>query len=179
MRQNGTSSGCASWWTTCWTWRGWKAVRPSRLCSEVAGFLEPQARERQVTLRQATDGEVPTTVEVDRKQIQRAVTNLVTNAIKFSPPGTDVWVVLRDGGDSLFIDVVDSGPGVPMEERERIFTRFYRASNTREHISGTGLGLPIVRQIAELHGGTAEILPSEHGAYFRISLPVTSPAVYQ
>ncbi|MEX2373470.1 MAG: ATP-binding protein, partial [Dehalococcoidia bacterium] len=49
--------------------------------------------------------------------------------------------------------------------------RFYRASNTREHVSGTGLGLPIVRQIAELHGGAAALLPTDRGAYFRITLP--------
>jgi signal transduction histidine kinase len=83
-----------------------------------------------------------------------------------------VWVVLRDGGDSLYIDVADSGPGIPPEERERVFTRFYRATNTREQAPGTGLGLPIVRQIAELHGGRADLLPTDQGAYFRITLPL-------
>jgi two-component system, NtrC family, sensor histidine kinase KinB len=145
---------------------------PARLCQDVLDFLGPQAQARRVALRLAVDGAIPRSIDVDGRQLQRAVTNLVTNAIKFSPPDTDVWVILRDGGASLFIDVADSGPGVPAEEQERIFTRFYRASNTREQYSGTGLGLPIVRQIAELHRGTAEVLPSERGAYFRITLPV-------
>lgn len=145
---------------------------PVALVRDVLQFLQPQAQAKQVAVRDAVDGEVPASIEVDRKQIQRAVTNLVSNAIKFSPEGTDVWVVLRNGGEWFYIDVADSGPGVPLEERERIFTRFYRASNTRERITGTGLGLPIVRQIAELHGGRADLLPTEQGAYFRITLPV-------
>ncbi len=149
---------------------------PVQLCRDVCDFLRPQADEKQVVVRDAIDGEIPQVIEVDGRQFQRAVTNLVTNAIKFSPPGSTVWLVLRDGGDHLFIDVADAGPGVPAEEQERVFTRFYRASNTRDTISGTGLGLPIVRQIAEMHGGTAEILPTERGAYFRITLPVSSRA---
>ena len=147
---------------------------PIQLCRDVCDFLRPQADEKQVVVRDAVDGDIPQVIEVDGRQIQRAVTNLVTNAIKFSPAGSTVWLVLRDGGDRLFIDVADAGPGVPAEEYERVFTRFYRASNTRDKISGTGLGLPIVRQIAEMHGGTAELLPTEQGAYFRITLPVAS-----
>lgn len=149
---------------------------PIQLVREVCDFLRPQADDRQVVVRDAVDGAIPQVIEADGRQLQRAVTNLVTNAIKFSPPGSTVWVILRDGGDRLFIDVADAGPGVPHEEHDRVFTRFYRASNTRDKISGTGLGLPIVRQIAELHGGTAELLPTEQGAYFRITLPVASPA---
>lgn len=149
---------------------------PTQLVRDVCDFLRPQALEKQVDVRDAVDGAIPQVIEVDRRQIQRAVTNLVTNAIKFSPAGTTVWVVLRDGGDYLYLDVADAGPGVPNEEHERIFTRFYRASNTRDKISGTGLGLPIVRQIAEMHGGSAELLPTEQGAYFRITLPIGAPA---
>ena len=140
---------------------------PIQLCRDVCDFLRPQADEKQVVVRDAVDGDIPQVIEVDGRQIQRAVTNLVTNAIKFSPAGSTVWLVLRDGGDRLFIDVADAGPGVPAEE-------YYRASNTRDKISGTGLSLPIVRQIAEMHGGTAELLPTEQGAYFRITLPVAS-----
>lgn len=151
-----------------------ESYNPVQLCRDVCDFLQPQAADRQVTVRDAVDGNVPEVIGADGRQLQRAVTNLVTNAIKFSPPGSTVWVVLRDGGDRLFIDVADAGPGVPAEEHDRIFTRFYRASNTRDKISGTGLGLPIVRQIAELHGGTAEILPTEQGAYFRITLPIAA-----
>jgi len=149
-----------------------ESYNPVQLCRDVCEFLQPQAADRQVIVRDAVDGNVPQVIQADGRQLQRAVTNLVTNAIKFSPPGGTVWVILRDGGNRLFIDVADAGPGVPSEEHDRIFTRFYRATNTREQVSGTGLGLPIVRQIAELHGGTAEVLPTEQGAYFRITLPV-------
>ncbi|MCK9485880.1 MAG: HAMP domain-containing histidine kinase [Dehalococcoidia bacterium] len=152
-----------------------EAHNPVTLVQEVLQFLRPQAEAKQVTVRDAVDGDLPDVVEVDRKQVQRAVTNLVSNAVKFSPSGSDVWVVLRPGGDWLYIDVADSGPGIPHEEQARIFTRFYRASNTREQATGTGLGLPIVRQIAELHGGRADLLPTEQGSYFRITLPVRAP----
>ncbi|MDO9444368.1 MAG: HAMP domain-containing sensor histidine kinase, partial [Dehalococcoidia bacterium] len=141
------------------------------ICHEVAALLGPQAQAKGIQVLEATDGDVPEYLRCDRRQISRAITNLVTNAIKFSPEQSDVWIVVRGEPDWVHIDVVDSGPGVPLEEHERVFTRFYRATNTRERISGTGLGLPIVRQIAELHGGRAGLLQADQGAYFRFSLP--------
>ncbi len=144
---------------------------PVALCHEVAELLQPQAAARGIRVLEAADADVPAVIACDRRQVTRAVTNLVSNAIKFSPDQTDVWIVLRGEPGWLHIDVADQGPGVPPDEHERVFTRFYRAMNTREHVSGTGLGLPIVRQIAELHGGSAFILPTDQGAYVRLSLP--------
>jgi signal transduction histidine kinase len=141
------------------------------MCHEVASLLGPQADAKSVRVLEATDGDVPAYLRCDRRQVSRAITNLVTNAIKFSPEQSDIWIVVRGEPDWVHIDVVDSGPGVPLEEHERVFTRFYRATNTRERVSGTGLGLPIVRQIAELHGGRAGLLQTQQGAYFRFSLP--------
>ncbi|PKN82260.1 MAG: hypothetical protein CVU47_03735 [Chloroflexi bacterium HGW-Chloroflexi-9] len=141
------------------------------ICHEVASLLGPQAQAKGIRVLEATDSDVPAYLRCDRRQVSRAITNLVTNAIKFSPEQSDVWIVVRAEPEWVHIDVVDSGPGVPLEEHERVFTRFYRATNTRERVSGTGLGLPIVRQIAELHGGRAGLMQTEQGAYFRFSLP--------
>lgn len=147
-------------------------VNVLELCRDIIRTLAPQASEKRITVRDATDGDVPTELPLDRRQMERALTNLVANALKFSPPGSDVWVILRRDGDHLYIDVADAGPGIPEAEQERVFSRFYRATNTREAVTGTGLGLPIVRRIAELHGGTALALPAQRGAYLRISLPL-------
>ncbi|MDP2328755.1 MAG: HAMP domain-containing sensor histidine kinase [Dehalococcoidia bacterium] len=141
------------------------------ICHEVASLLGPQAQAKGIRVLEATDGDLPAYLRCDRRQVSRAITNLVTNAIKFSPEQSDVWIVVRGEPEWVHIDVVDSGPGVPLEEHERVFTRFYRATNTRERVTGTGLGLPIVRQIAELHGGRAGLMQTEQGAYFRFSLP--------
>lgn len=143
------------------------------LCHEVASLQAPQAATRGIRILEGTDGPVPEHLRCDRRQVSRAVMNLLSNAIKFSPDQADVWIVIRADGEWIHIDVIDSGPGVPLEEQERVFTRFYRATNTRERVPGTGLGLPIVRQIAELHGGRAMMLPTDQGSYFRFSLPAT------
>ena len=88
-------------------------------------------------------------VEARPEALARAVRNLVDNAVKFAPEG--VIEVVVDGG---MLTVHDAGPGVPAEDRERIFERFHRLEDDRDH-AGSGLGLAIVRQVAEAHGGTA------------------------
>ncbi len=84
----------------------------------------------------------------DRGCSERAISNLVDNACKFSPATSAVEVVV----DGACIEVLDRGLGVPREERERVFDRFYRADGART-MSGSGLGLAIVKQIVELHDG--------------------------
>jgi two-component system sensor histidine kinase MprB len=90
--------------------------------------------------------------------VDRAVTNLVDNAVKFSPEGTAVEIVV----DGRVVSVLDRGPGVLEEDRSRVFDRFYRSASTRT-MPGSGLGLAIVSQIAELHGGSAELAPRPGG----------------
>ena len=80
--------------------------------------------------------------------IERAVANLLDNAAKWSPPGGDVEVGVRDGS----VTVRDHGPGIDEEDLPYVFDRFYRASSARG-LPGSGLGLAIVRQVAEAHGG--------------------------
>ena len=85
-----------------------------------------------------------------RERLARAVNNILDNAAKFSPPGAEVAVELRDGQ----LRVRDHGPGVPADELAHIFDRFFRARNANSH-PGSGLGLPIAKQVVELHGGDA------------------------
>ncbi len=86
-------------------------------------------------------------------EVERAVINLVTNAIKFSPAESPIGIALSTDGSNRRIEVTDHGPGIPPEDLERIFDRFYRSDATRT-VSGSGLGLAIVAQTAERHHGT-------------------------
>jgi two-component system sensor histidine kinase MprB len=109
-----------------------------------------------------------TVVDGSAHDIGRAITNLIDNAIKWSPLSTPVEVTVRRGA----LSVRDYGPGVPPEEREHIFDRFYRAAGSRT-LPGSGLGLAIVRQVAEAHGGTVEIETAPGGgAVFTLRLPI-------
>ncbi len=97
-------------------------------------------------------------VQGRRSMLDRAVSNLVDNALKFSPGGEPIAVSVRGAR----IEVADRGPGVEGDDRTRVFDRFYRATSART-LPGSGLGLSIVAQIAELHGGQASLEPREGG----------------
>ena len=106
-----------------------------------------------------------------RPTIERAVSNLVDNAAKWSPPGGEVDVTLR-GGE---LAVRDHGPGIADEDLPHVFDRFYRAPSARG-MPGSGLGLAIVRQVAETHGGSVIAEPADGGGtLLRLALPVTAP----
>ena len=107
-----------------------------------------------------------TIVHGDPDALERAVANLVDNAVKWSPPGGRVRIHVRPGT----LDVADSGPGIPETDLQYVFDRFYRSPTARAH-PGSGLGLAIVRQVAEGHGGTAEAVPCQGGALLRLTLP--------
>jgi two-component system sensor histidine kinase MprB len=108
----------------------------------------------------------PVHVRVDPVLVERAVGNLLDNAVKYSPPGAPIEVSVRDGE----VVVADHGPGIAEEDLPRIFDRFYRAAGARSK-PGAGLGLAIVREAAEAHGGKASAESSASGARFRLMLP--------
>jgi signal transduction histidine kinase len=101
-------------------------------------------------------------VAVDPLRLEQVLTNLVDNAIKYSPEGGPVDVEVALGRLMLRIDVADQGLGIPAEHRPRIFDRFYRA-HPEQRIGGLGLGLYISRQIVELHGGAIKVEQPESG----------------
>ena len=112
-------------------------------------------------------------VRGDRPRLERVLINLLSNANKYSPPGTQLEIRTRSSKDECLVEVRDSGPGVPEEERERIFDRFYRSSLHRnDRTSSTGLGLPIARKIAEMHKGRLWVDPApDGGSIFTLALP--------
>ncbi|MFO0760107.1 MAG: ATP-binding protein [Byssovorax sp.] len=116
--------------------------------------------------------EAPLVVLGDVRLIRRAVSNLVVNALRHARSRVEVRV--KQEGPAVFVLVDDDGPGIPLPERERVFEPFYRLdeAETGEH-RGFGLGLAIVRRIADMHGGHAAALGSElGGARFRLALPL-------
>ena len=90
----------------------------------------------------------------DERWLHLVLDNLVSNAIKFTQPGGRVRVVARDKGEFVMVSVSDDGIGIPPEDREKVFERFYRAGNRAEvNAPGTGLGLAIAREVVDKHGG--------------------------
>jgi two-component system phosphate regulon sensor histidine kinase PhoR len=123
---------------------------------------------RQAVVCTTPDG--PLEVDADAQALGMALNNLVSNALQYSPEGEEVHVTASVEGDQVRIDVVDRGPGIPHEEQERIFERFYRVDKARSRkLGGTGLGLSIVRHVMAAHGGRVE-LESEPGVGSRFSL---------
>jgi two-component system sensor histidine kinase GlrK len=93
--------------------------------------------------------------------------------VKFSPPGGVIGLAARFDGDALELDVTDQGPGIPPEERARIFDPFYQGSQAGAGpVSGTGIGLSVVKEYVFAHGGSVEVLDSQQGAHLRIRLPL-------
>jgi len=112
----------------------------------------------------------PVMAAVDAPKVERIVDNLLANAIKHTPPGTDIWLRLSDYGDGVLLTLEDSGAGVPEAEREAIFAPFARAADPST--PGTGIGLSLVAKFAELHGGRAWVTDREGGgAAFHVTLP--------
>ena len=134
------------------------------IVAAVGEFYEPLAEEKGIALvvRPAAEH-----VFGDRDLLFEAVSNLVDNAVKFSPPGGAVSLSLGSTPQGPVIEVADEGPGIPPAERTAIFTRFYRADKARGS-EGTGLGLTLVAAIARLHGFSIEIPETPRGLTIRI-----------
>jgi two-component system OmpR family sensor kinase len=137
------------------------------LVAECARALRVLANERGVDVQ--TSGDVEVTWSGDSALLGRMVSNLVENAIRYAKPNGVVTVTVRRISAGATISVVDDGPGVPADQRQRIFDRFVRLD---ARSTGAGLGLPIARWIAEAHGGTLVLESSgPTGSCFTITLP--------
>lgn len=144
------------------------SVLVERDCAEAVARAEGR------DIRFATEG--PVWVLCDQATLSIAVTNLIGNALKYSPPAEPIEVTVRSQGGTGMIEVADRGKGVSGSERELIFERFYRAPG-EEGVAGAGLGLNLVRRIVDQHFGAVEALPRDGGgSLFRITLPARSEA---
>ncbi len=142
---------------------------PEPILEELLDLFGGQAREKNLTLTIAV---APGTgrARADRDRIIQALSNLLGNALKFTPQGGTVRVTAADAEGGVAFSVADDGPGIPPEERGRLFDRFWQAE--RHGRTGAGLGLAIVRGIAEAHGGRVEVASEAgEGSTFSLVLP--------
>jgi signal transduction histidine kinase len=143
----------------------------AEVASESVDALRPTAVERGIELR--LEPQRLPAVTADRDRVGQAIDNLVSNALKFTPPGGSVEVRLGGADDVAVVEVSDTGLGMSEEDRARVFDRFFRAGATRDSAPGVGLGLTIVKAIAEGHGGNVSVESEEGvGTTFRIELPL-------
>ena len=119
------------------------------------------------------DSESPLSIVADRQRLTQAVMNLAQNAVAHTEVGDEIAIGAAVNGDEASIWVRDTGVGIPASEQRRIFSRFSRGAHSRGRYEGTGIGLAIVRAIAEAHGGRVRVTsrPGE-GARFDILLPI-------
>jgi len=144
-------------------------VDVNELVGEVVTAMQNQS---QYHTLQVVGGKLPS-VRLDPLRVEQVLTNLVDNAIKYSPQGGSIEIELSTPDvQCVEIAVRDHGPGIPADHRDHIFERFYQASEGMSHSAGMGLGLYISREIAELHGGSIRAeFPDDGGARFVIALP--------
>jgi signal transduction histidine kinase len=148
---------------------------PRALLDEVQQDMEPQARLKDLDLQLFLPEDVPP-LETDRRLLRLVLVNLVANAVKFTERGT-VALSLRCAADSHSFEVRDTGPGIPLEDRQRIFEPFEQLEPIRhKHRPGVGIGLTVVRQLVDALGGRID-LESEvgRGSAFRVVLPSRAP----
>ncbi len=138
------------------------------LVGEAVALFEGAAVEKRIELNADTGG--PAVVLGDRLRLGQLLSNLVSNAVKFTPEGGQVGIRVREQDGTCQVEVTDSGIGIPVADRAHLFERFYRAS-TATGTAGSGLGLAISKAIAEAHGGTIRIADSS-GSGTRVLLEI-------
>ena len=147
-----------------------------RVAQDSVEASRPVAEKCGMTVRLAAPEQL--CVVADEQRVRQVLDNLISNAIKYSDRGGSVSVVVRHDVDGIELAVSDTGMGIPPEEIESLFTRFFRGNDARvSHIPGTGLGLNIVSSIVAAHGGEVSV-ESEvgRGSTFRVTLPSSGPS---
>jgi signal transduction histidine kinase len=148
------------------------AVSVPDLISEAASSASASAAERGLTLD--VDVMAGPTVQADPLRLGQVMDNLLANAIKYTGQDGKVRVKAAHDGQRWRIDVTDTGIGIPADELGQVFDRFVRGSNARlAGLPGAGLGLAVVKAIAELHGGSVKVRSvTEQGSMFSVYLPI-------
>jgi PAS domain S-box-containing protein len=148
----------------------WKMVDIDRLLKKVCAAVQQTSNHHTIVVH----GSIGTRIRGDQARLEQVFTHLLTNAVKYSPQATRVDVTPGIQGDYALIQIRDYGIGIPAEERERVFGRFYRADTAWSRaISGMGMGLYIARSIVEKHGGTISVASKVgEGSTFSVELPL-------
>ncbi|MBI4765026.1 MAG: response regulator [Deltaproteobacteria bacterium] len=142
------------------------------LAEKTVAFLQPQAEAKNQTLTLRTQPDLPL-INADPRAMEEILTNLISNAIKFTPEGGAIQVLLKPEFNYLLIQISDNGIGLAPEDLHRIFDKFYRVKSEKTRkIVGTGLGLPIVKQLVEAHLGYIQAESQlDQGTVFKVLIP--------
>jgi len=145
----------------------------SSVVRRAADLLQPAAQHKSQTLLLEAGHGLPRVLG-NPDYLERAVSNLIDNAIKYSPEGGTIRVAVRQDAQSVSVEVEDNGIGISADDIARIFERFYRADRSRSReMGGTGLGLSIVKHVAQVHGGSIEVTSTPGaGSCFRLKIPL-------
>lgn len=148
------------------------------LAAEVVESFQAIARQRAIVVK-ADGGDALPLIHGDRDKLHQVLTNLVGNAVKFTPVGGEVLVETTTAADgSVQVCVADTGCGIPPHEREKVFEKFFRGASIPDEARGAGLGLAITKSLVELHGGRIWLESSPgKGSRFFFTLPVTQPSL--
>jgi two-component system, sensor histidine kinase and response regulator len=151
-----------------------QSVSMSELIDHLLEGFEPTTRQKHLSLKANYEAGLPA-AQCDPDKVTQILTNLIQNAIKFTPSGGDIRVEVETGeGQFMRICVADTGCGIPSSELHRVFDKFYRGSSAQSEARGTGLGLAITKHLVQLQQGTiwVESRPSE-GTRFFFTLPLS------
>ncbi len=152
---------------------GHKSVRLDEILADSVRIQQPNATRHRVQILLQIDDVIE--IEGDPEHLKRVFLNVIDNAVKYSPVGGEVTVVLSRDKATAVVTVSDQGPGIDPSETELVFTRFYRSPEARSAQDGSGLGLAIARELVEAHGGTISIgIPESGGTAVTIRLPLPS-----
>ncbi|MBK8419920.1 HAMP domain-containing sensor histidine kinase [Candidatus Villigracilis saccharophilus] len=153
-----------------------RPVDLAQLIEHSIEMFSAEAREKNISLS-LEQGSGDFTMELDAQRTEQVIGNLIGNALRYTPEGSNIWLTLEWASDSVCLSVNDNGAGVPNEDLPFLFDRFWRKEKSRTRSSGgTGLGLAITKQLVEAQGGTIEArnLP-EGGLQIKILLTIPSP----
>lgn len=146
-------------------------VNLNQLINEVVAQFSHQAKRQQLSVAQKPAADLPA-VPADRDRIRQVISNLVHNAIKFTPPRGTITISTAVDGDSVRVDIADSGAGIARDDLSHVFERFYKGDKARSG-EGTGMGLAIAKHVVEAHGGKIRVQSEEKkGSTFSFSLPL-------
>ncbi len=153
------------------TLNDWHELDLYKLAKEILTYIVPAALEKNIDIELAPPPMI-TTVHGNETTLGILIRNIVDNAIRYTPPHAEIKVTLLNQNNEVILRITDTGPGIPIELRERVFERFYRILGTKA--AGSGLGLAIVSQIAELHHARISLHtpPNGIGLQFDVSFPI-------